>query len=57
MYFVCCCGLSSPAEESGALFQESKRAYVSPARIDMLHHEYWKQGKVSVCAICACGQL
>ncbi|XP_076456347.1 nicotinate phosphoribosyltransferase-like [Babylonia areolata] len=26
--------------------QESKRAYVSPARIEMLHHEYWKEGKV-----------
>ncbi|KAK7092048.1 nicotinate phosphoribosyltransferase-like [Littorina saxatilis] len=26
--------------------QESKRAYVSPARIDLLHHEYWKNGKI-----------
>ncbi|KAL8610646.1 hypothetical protein ACOMHN_047215 [Nucella lapillus] len=26
--------------------QESKRAYVCPARIEPLHHQYWKQGQV-----------
>ena len=33
----------------GVLFghvQESRRAYVSPSRVDLLHKLYWKDGQV-----------
>lgn len=42
LIFVFSCKLFLPLFS----FQESKRAYVVPAEVQPLHHEYWKNGEV-----------